>query len=312
MKIERIWRVGSTWRLQRAFDAVFPPIESIFDRSVRAFGPAIQGTLSDLRVGIVGCGGTGSSVAEQLVRLGVRHLVLIDADQLSASNVTRVYGSTPKDIGRPKVDVLRAYLTAVAPDLVCETILGMVTIQSTAKQLLGCDLIFGCTDDNAGRLVLSRIAIYAVTPVIDLGVMLSASPKGELIGIDGRVTILSPGAACLVCRHRINIARAAAELMTPEERRRLADEGYAPSLEGVEPAVVTFTTSTAAAAINELLERLIGYGPEPRPSETLLRWHDREMSTNTALPGAGHYCDPASGKIGRAYRQPFLEQAWPE
>src|SRR5258707_8404326 len=51
-------------------------------------------------------------------------------------------------------------------------------------------------------------------------------------------------------------------------------------LGGVEPAVVTFTTSIASAAINELLERLIGFGPSPRPTEVLFRWHEREISTN--------------------------------
>lgn len=53
-------------------------------------GRFVQQTLGALRVGIVGCGGTGSAVAEQLVRLGVPHLTLIDADTLTESNVTRV------------------------------------------------------------------------------------------------------------------------------------------------------------------------------------------------------------------------------
>ena len=39
-------------------------------------------------------GGTGSAVIEQLVRLGVRRLHLFDPDILTASNLTRVYGSS--------------------------------------------------------------------------------------------------------------------------------------------------------------------------------------------------------------------------
>jgi hypothetical protein len=171
--------------------------------------------------------------------------------------------------------------------------------------------VFGCTDDNAGRMVLSRFAIFMLTPVIDVGVLLSSDANGTLIGIDGRVTVLSPGAACLICRNRIDLARAAAELRTPEERKRLADEGYAPALERVEPAVVAFTSAIASAAVAELLERLIGYGPSPRPSEILLRLHEREVSTNHARPRPGHYCDHASGKLGRGASTPFLEQTWP-
>jgi molybdopterin/thiamine biosynthesis adenylyltransferase len=310
--IDRIWRVHDGWRLYRAIDSPAKPLASVFDRNVRAFGMAIQQTLADLRITIVGCGGTGSAVAEQLVRLGVRRLQLIDGDVLSESNVTRVYGSTPKDIGRPKVEVLRDHLSAMAPDLLCETHVSMVTFEATARHLIGWDLIFGCTDDNAGRLVLSRVATFLATPVIDVGVLLSSDVNGVLIGIDGRVTVLTPGSACLVCRDRIDLGRAGTELRTPEERQRLEDEGYAPALAGVEPAVVVFTTSVAAAAVNEMLERLIGYGPKPRPSEILLRLHEREISTNAAVPREHHYCNPRRGKLGAGAGAPFLEQTWPD
>jgi len=311
-KIDRLWRVGDHWRLTQSFDAHVEGPASIFDRSVRAFGPAIQQVLGDLRVAIVGCGGTGSAVAEQLVRLGVRHFTLVDADTLTESNVTRVYGSTPDSVGRAKTEVLAEHLRRIAPDVQISLVTSMVTLQPAAKQLVGCDLIFGCTDDNAGRLVLSRLSTFLAVPVIDIGVMLSTGAGGLLAGIDGRITILSPGAACLVCRGRVDLARAATELMTPDERKRLEDEGYAPALGRVEPAVVTFTTGVASAAITEMLERLIGFGPNPRPSEVLLRWHEREISTNQALPRMGHYCHPDSQKIAKGATEPFLEQAWPE
>lgn len=308
--IDRVWIAGERWRLLQSFAQRPAAPAAIFDRSVRAFGPDIQRVLGELRIAIVGTGGTGSAVAEQLVRLGVRHLLLIDNDTLSESNVTRVYGSTPQDVGQPKVDVLRTHLTRIAPDLVSSTIQGMVTEKPVAKALRASDVVFGCTDDNAGRLILSRLGTFLLTPVIDVGVLLSSDRAGVLTGIDGRVTTLTPGAGCLVCRNRVDMARAAAEMRTPEERQRLADEGYAPALGQVEPAVVAFTTAVAAAAVNELLDRLIGYGPPERPSETLLRLHEREISTNSAAPREGHYCHPAQGKWGAGDQEPFLGQLW--
>lgn len=311
VQIQRLWQVGNRWRLVRAYDSSMPQLSPIFDRNVRAFGAAIQQTLGDLTIGIVGCGGTGSSAAEQLVRLGVRHLILVDPDELSESNLTRVYGSTVSDVGKPKVQVLKHHLTLIAPDLHCEPVKSMVTLESAARRLIRCDAVFGCTDDNAGRLVLSRLATYLLTPVIDCGVLLSSDAGGQLTGIDGRVTILSPGQACLICRDRIDLARAGAELLTPDERVRRQNEGYAPALGQTEPAVVAFTTLVGATAVSELLERLIGYGPEPRPSEILLRFHEREISTNIAEPRIRHYCHPSSGKLGIGMTQPFLEQIWP-
>lgn len=308
--IDRVWIVGERWRLLQSFGHQPAAPSTIFDRNVRAFGPDIQRVLGQLGVAIVGAGGTGSAIAEQLVRLGVRHLLLIDNDTLSASNVTRVYGSTPQEVGRSKVEVLRAHLTRIAPDLVCSTIQGMVTANRIAKALRASDIVFGCTDDNAGRLVLSRLGTFLLAPVIDVGVLLSSDSAGTLTGIDGRVTTLMPGTGCLVCRDRVDMARAAAEMRSPEERRRLADEGYAPALGQVEPAVVTFTTAVAAAAVNELLDRLIGYGPPERPNEMLLRFHEREISTNSAVPREGHYCHPAQGNWGAGDKEPFLGQLW--
>ncbi len=309
--IDRFWMVGDRWRLQEAFDRSRDPDDTAaFDRNIRAFGEAVQRTIGRLRVAVVGAGGTGSAVAEQLVRLGARRLTLVDADTLSESNVTRVYGSTPAGVGRPKAEVLANHLRAIAPDLRCIAIRGMCSSRLVARELTGVDLIFGCTDDNAGRLVLSRLSSYYLIPLIDLGVVLGSDGHGFLTGIHGRVTVLSPGSACLLCRGRVDVARAAAEMKPPEERRRLADEGYAPALGPVEPAVVTFTTMTASVAVSELLERLVGYGDPVRPNEIVLRMHDRAISTNCATPEPGHYCHPASGKLGRGDTEPFLEQLW--
>ena len=310
MPIDRLLTVGPRVKLAWNADAKQPPLPALFDRNIRALGGPVQRVLASLHVAVVGCGGTGSAVAEQLVRLGVRELTLIDPDKLSDSNVTRVYGSTPADVGRPKVDVLSGYLQRIAADAQLDVVQEMITVQQAARQLTSADVVFGCTDDNAGRLVLSRLATYMLTPVIDCGVLVTSDGSGQVTGINGRVTVLHPGAACLVCRNRIDLARAGSEMLTPTERARRVDEGYAPDLAGIEPAVVTFTTAVAAAAVSELLERLTGFGPEPAPSEILLRLHDRETSTNDQRPREGHYCHALSGKLGLGLSEPFLEQTW--
>ena len=309
-EIDRVWVTGRRFALiPNWLHGPVPPFEQ-FDRNIRAFGGEIQQVLGDLRVAVVGCGGTGSAVVEQLVRLGVRNLQLFDPDILTAGNITRVYGSYPDCVGDPKVDVTAAHVRRIAPDVEVATTPSKITLESTARLLLGADVVFGCTDDSAGRLVLSRVASYLLTPVIDCGVLLSSGSSGELIGIDGRVTVLAPGAACLVCRNRIDLQRAAAEMLAPDEYRRLADEGYAPALAEPEPAVVAFTTNVASAAVSELLERLIHYGPHPVPTEVLLRSHEREVSTNDQNPREGHYCHPHAHKLGLGMTEPFLEQTW--
>ena len=309
--IDRLWFVGPELRL-RWHDgrSVRPALGAAYDRQIRAFGSQIQKVIAQLSIAVVGCGGTGSAVAEQLVRMGARRLDLYDPDHVSSSNLTRLYGSHPADVGRAKTNVVAEHLRNIAPEAIVGTHASAITTESVARHLMDADIVFGCTDDNAGRLVLSRFSTYLMTPVIDVGVLLTSDPRGTVDGIHGRITILHPGAACLVCRGRIDLQRAAVELRSAEEQASLATEGYAPAMPGVEPAVVSFTSWVAAVAVSELLERLIHYGPRPVPNEILIRAHDREMSTNRAKPKRGHYCSPEGAKWGLGATAPFLEQAW--
>ena len=310
IEITRMLTVGDRFQTASAGDGPSTGVPEMYDRNVRAFGGSVQNALLGLTIGVVGCGGTGSSVAEQLTRLGVRTLHLFDPDTLTDSNITRVYGSTVADVGRPKTEVLASYLESIVPGVTVHQHPSAITELEAAAELRACDVVFGCTDDNAGRLILSRLSTYYLIPVIDCGVLLSSRPGGELTGIDGRITVLSPGSACLLCRQRVDAARAAAEMMSNQERERLQGEGYAPALPGVEPAVVTFTTAVAATAVSELLERMVGYGGPTRPTELLLRFHEREISTNAAAPRTGHYCDPEVGVLGRGDTTPLLEMTW--
>ena len=186
-EITRLWEIGSRLRLTRADGQRANPAArgDLYDRNVRAFGGPIQDVLSNLRVAVVGCGGTGSAVAEQLTRIGVRNLVLFDPDTLSRSNLTRVYGSTPGDVGSNKASVLAKHLSTIAPDAVIREIGEPITNERAARELIGCDVVYGCTDDNAGRLVLSRLATYVMSVVIDCGVLISSDGAGKLTGIDG-------------------------------------------------------------------------------------------------------------------------------
>ncbi len=297
--IATVATIGDTWFFGITQDDEAHTDYDLFDRNIRAFGDQIQHTLGRITVGIVGAGGTGSAVAEQLVRLGVRSIILVDPDVLSASNTTRVYGSTPADVGRPKVDVLADHLKRIAEGVQVTSIRGTIVSRQPAEALAMADVVFGCTDDNAGRLRLSRLPYYELVPVIDCGIQIAADHTNTISGIFGRVTTLCSGTACLICRDRIDLTLAEAEVRTHEQQQKLEKEGYAPALPGVEPAVVAFTTMVAATAVGELLERLVGYGDTPTPSELVLYIHDRAIRGNVEPARTGHYCDPARQQTAR-------------
>lgn len=97
--------------VSKAFNSDRADIPTLFERNVRAFGPDMQLALQELHVAIVGCGGTGSSVAEQLVRLGVRNFTLIDNEPDQASSIIRKGIFTLLDLDR--IEELRANLRVV-------------------------------------------------------------------------------------------------------------------------------------------------------------------------------------------------------
>ena len=79
----------------------------VFDRQIRAFGQDIQKQLKRMIVGVVGLGGTGSAITEQLIRLGVGELLIADKQRFEKSNVNRVYGSKVSDDDKYKTEILK-------------------------------------------------------------------------------------------------------------------------------------------------------------------------------------------------------------
>ena len=203
------------------------------------------------------------------MRLGVRNFTLFDPDELSGSNVTRVYGSTAADIGKPKVDTLAAHLKRIAPDTQCDLVKSMITMAPAARKLCSCDIVFGCTDDNAAGLCCPASPPICLRPSSTPVSWSPAMQNGTLRGIDGRVTTLVPGQACLVCRGRIDLARAGAELLTPDERRR-REEKVRPRSRPDRASGGNIHDSRCRDGRQRTIRAAHRLWPEPRPSEVLL------------------------------------------
>src|SRR5207302_9875330 len=108
-------------------------------------------------VGIVGLGGTGSAVCEQLIRLGVAKLTVCDTQTFESTNINRVYGSRMPDDGMEKAAIAARQAATIGLHTDLRPLNGAITELSIAKELKHCDIIFGCTDDEWGRAVLTRI-----------------------------------------------------------------------------------------------------------------------------------------------------------
>lgn len=312
--LSRIRVVGSRLRIFAPEDALdFSPERLQWaDRQVRAFGKEAQLIISNLHVGLVGAGGTGSAVAEQLIRLGVGLITVCDFDKLDTTNVHRVYGSCMDLAGLSKVELVARQAAAIGTGTRVRAIDGSISSMKIAAALRDCDLIIACTDDQLGRMILNQLSLYYYIPVIDTGFD-TDSRDGEILSVTGRVTHLRPGSTCMSCRGRIDpeaILAEALQARNPEEYERRLKEGYIPELGIPNPAVVSFTTAVAAQAINELLHMITGFmGQDRQSTEVLLRFNFTDVGTSSRKPQSGCFCsDPK--KWGFGDQDPFLGMTW--
>lgn len=294
----------------RSFASRMQDVPAVYDRQVRAFGTATQALLNRLHVGIVGLGGIGSPIAEQLCRLGVGKLTLVDGDHFDPSNINRVYGSQTADVGVAKVAIAQRNIERIGLGTQVSTVPIHITDESSAKTLRDCDVIFGCTDKQIPRAILNQLSLRYSIPVIDSGVLID-SENGRIRGVHGRVTTVIAGEACLFCRGRISPEALRIEALPLEERMAQAKEGYAPELEEPAPAVVSFTSAIASAAVTELLHRLTGFmGADRVSSELLFSFDETRIRTNRVEPREACACTDES-VWGRGDEEPFLGLVWP-
>lgn len=237
-----------------------------FARQALAFGPALTQDLRTLRVAIVGLGATGSATAMKLARLGVGQLILIDKDIVETTNLSRLHGATQYDADamRYKADVMAEAIARMGLGVRAIPIKQWVTHPDCRDALKSCDMVFGCTDDDEGRMFMNRLAHFYLTPVIDMGLAFKVSKSTPPIiqDLSGRVTTIFPGFPCLLCHGVIDTQMAHAEALRradPTEYERQKREAYVLGEGNPSPAVVTFTDEVASMAINELLHRLTGY-----------------------------------------------------
>jgi molybdopterin-synthase adenylyltransferase len=252
-------RVGP--RVQR-FAATAPPetLDKAFDRQVRAFGAEGQATLHRMTVAVVGLGGTGSLVAQQLAHLGVGRLTFIDDDVIEATNLNRVVGTTPESVGTSKVEVAQALVQRIRPATTVRALQASVMTPEARDLLCQANCVMVCTDSHASRAFVNELAYQYLVPVIDMGVSISAS-EGQVTAVGGRTQMVGPGLPCLWCTNAISTRAVREELQSPAER--VADPYF--QGQGVcQPAVISLNSTMASLAVTMLLGVFTGVPTEPR------------------------------------------------
>lgn len=287
--------------------------DNIWARQAAAFGKPFVDKLRGLRVGVVGCSGTGGPSATLLARAGIGELILVDHDQLEKSNLNRVRGAWHKDVGRHKAEITRDFIHNMELGTTAIAIDALLDISPEAVDALTtCDVIFGCTDDDLGRQALNAMVSYYGIAYIDLGlggqILENAEGQPHMAYQEGRVsTVLPEFGECLFCQRvtsekdakRQQAIRENPDITKQELKERYLDGGHEPS-----PGVGPFTSAIADLAVATLFDLITPYRQLPgelRRDQLLIdfvrmRFRSVAETGNSSCP----YCGTRENKLKRA------------
>ena len=231
-------------------------VAETYDRQARLFGDRGQALLGSLKVGVIGLGGMGSLVCEYLSRLGVGTLVLADPDKLDKTNLPRVVGSTPQDVGAWKVDIAAREARRSNPEITVVSHAENVVESTVAMSLASCDYLFLAADSMQARLLFNALVHQYLIPGVQLGAKVPVEKTtGEVGRVFSVVRPVLPGNGCLWCNGLITPDGLQNEAISQEERRaqRYVEEEDLPA-----PSVITLNAVAASHGVNDFLFRFMG------------------------------------------------------
>ncbi len=247
------------------------------DRTIQVLGEETIAALRQIRCAVVGCSGTGSPVIEQLYRLGIGELMLIDPDRMGPENLNRILNSRGRDADQRslKVDVLADaiedsglgnWVTAIPKDM-CDP----EVIQTIAT----CDLIFGCVDSVFARHILNKISSTYNIPYIDVGVGVHADGVGGISQATIAVHYLEPDGSSLLSRNVYDLDDVQSEILMKTDPTEFADRHSAGYIKGAvvsSPAIISINMIAAGYGVFEFLCRLRPLRDEGNADFASQRW----------------------------------------
>ena len=107
------------------------------ERTELLLGSEKMKRLQNARVLVVGLGGVGAYAAEMLARSGIGALTIVDADDVSETNINRQLVALHSTVGRPKAEILAARLQDINPQLRLTVLREYVRDEATDRLLDG-------------------------------------------------------------------------------------------------------------------------------------------------------------------------------
>lgn len=136
-----------------------------FSRNIGALTQAQQESIRQSRVAVIGCGGLGGYVAEELVRIGLGRLHVFDPDVFSPSNCNRQLLALKATMGLNKAEMAAKRATLIHP--LSKVLSYPVDFrEAEADTALQVDVVVDCLDDIPTRRDLADLCIARQLPLV--------------------------------------------------------------------------------------------------------------------------------------------------
>jgi len=218
-----------------------------YQRNREAMSVSDQLTLFRSTVAVVGCGGLGGYVVEELARLGVGRIVVIDPDVFEEHNLNRQLFSSPANLGQAKVQAAAARISEINPAVTLLPVQSALSAENGAGLLEGCQAVVDALDSIQVRLELADVCAWLNIPLV----------HGAIAGWYGHVTTQFPGDDTLQTIYRTWKAGKGVE-------QRLGNPSFTPAL-------------VASLEVAEVCKLLIGQGTTLQGRQLIIDLLSMEM-----------------------------------
>ena len=192
-----------------------------------------QQKLKNARVTVIGVGGLGSPITQQLVAMGIGTIRIVDRDVVEVSNLHRqvLYGD--EDVGLSKAEAAHDRLKRINPKVNIEPLTLSINDDTVDEAINGSDVVIDGLDSVSARYSINRACVRLNIPYI----------FGSAIVTTGSSTSIIPGKTpCLECFQ---------PALKDDDMPKCGTEGVHPSI----------LTTISSVQVSETVRILIGKEP---------------------------------------------------
>jgi len=196
--------------------------ENQYDRQ-SFLGPKAQQIFTTATVGVIGAGGGGSHIIQQLAHLGFQNYVVFDPQTIDRTNLNRLVGGRKNDVRRqrPKICIATRTIKGIQPKAHVRAFRSLWMEEIDAFR--SCDLIFAGVDSYKARHEIETSARRFLIPVVDVGMDVHDLGEGKY-AMSGQVILSLPDYPCMTCMGFIDEAK------LTQEARRYGSAGSVPQV----------------------------------------------------------------------------------